>query len=1139
MRKNRSLGVLILLMIGCLFIPHARAYWLWSPSTDSQYMTQESVETQEPEKKQVEEAQPVSVVQKVVEKVTKHKFIEPEGKAVQKTEAQKKTESHFASLGNRISQGTAWFWSPTQGKFIHTGAGGDVQRTAEGQYQHALKLREAGKEKEATRELKNLVRQYPQSVYAPEAQFLIARLFEDKGSPIRAAAEFQKLIREFPRSERIDEAMEHLFKIGNLFLSGEKQRVMGVAIIPVRSKAVDVFRFIVEEAPYGSYGDQAQLRLGMAYRKIGNFEEAIKAFETLIANYPTSSLVDEAHYQLAETSYDLSQNTIRDQRTLHQAATHLKEFIKGYGATTLAQRARILKQQLDEQDAEKNYRIGLYYEKEGFIESALIYYEDVASRYAQTVFGHKAAERFQALNQPTLVRAKGEEEIERRLTEVRSMLQALGKEERKKDSKTGAVSETAPLRGQLEAELASLTLAQKQFQEETEEKFRSRRRALRERERNLREKFKIFERRKKSLRDNQSPELEEIFQKWNQSLVKEQGELAKERKTLGALGLEFKREETSWLSWISYFGLTQPPSEDRVIEFREKKWDKLEQEKGRLASERQAHEKQLADLATELVQLNQKEFEIAKAMPLFQELLPDNLEKNEETLGQKRGQLDESIRLFEDAKKEYRARYGDEFLKTLATSTGAKTLQDINQLITSGGDLEKALQDLQKEKASLSETWLDQKEKLNTMVKAFAQVHTVNPVKVEEVSDLFESADPEEQAKAARILKKRMKYLEREIRSRLDQIQDWERENARRMEQLDQLLHPKSAPPRAGQAVSKAIGPAKGTYKLARAFLFGLPHRDRELMEEAKEKMAQAPGQFTSEQLKTIRELQEEIELQSILIQGRAEEVSEFTNRLDEFRKQAKQVPGFTYQSMLVDRFPSSTSQSLSSARELLGEQNQEAVFVDRVNRETRELENLERALVEIDQRIEVHGMAIERSKRPSMVSSGIATSLAGDAETLPTAINGAPENGERQELESKLVRMRAEIDEADRQYQKESTQFEQALFEWYRVEAREKLLPTFSSEGKTVVDQKERLSEKQDELRGVLTGVVQEERQVAQLQREFLDKKLAEFEKRLGKFKDPSDSLRDILTEEIKRTAEVRDSLIREVSFLESLLKK
>ena len=1171
MRHKHSRFLFILLVV-LLFVPSALAYWVWSP-TESKFLGPKGEISQgAPEAEQIAGSPTDSVnsivsssrvpVQETIVQKQPQEQLQPllptklpaEKKALAPTWLQMLTVAKEKLLKGKFLKPKSvepqklpegQFWSPAEGRFISPTTA-VIQKTADEQFQNALKLQKTGKEDQAIREYRRLVRQYPQSAYAAQAQYLVASYFEEKAKkPLRAAQEYEKLIRDFPRSEQIDEAIDHLFKLGNLFLIGEKQKVMGVSVIPVTSKAVEAFHFIVEHAPYGPYGDQAQLRLGTAYRKMGNFEEAVKAFETLIANYPNSPLVDEAHYQLAETSYELSQNVNRDQRALSQASTHLKEFIQQYSGSSLAERAQILKQQLDEQDAEKNYRVGLYYEKQGFSDSAMIYYEDVARHYAQTAFGKKAAERLQTLNQPVLAMKKGKEANEKRLAEVRSMLQVLDQEEARKGKGVKVAPETAQLRNQLQAELGTLASTQKKFQEESKENFRSRRKTLHEREKNLRGKFKIFEARKKLLKQNPSPELEEAFQKWQQSLLKEQEELARERKTLGAMGVELKGEKTLWFSWIPFLGEPKVPSGDRLVQFQNKKWAKLEEHRDVLRGKRESQQKQLADLAAELKELDQKEFALAKTTPLFQELLSSDLKKQKETLNQKRSQLDQSIQSFENAKQEYRAQYGDDFLKTLTLASNVKNLESAEQLIASGANLDQELEKLEKEKASLSEAWLAQKEKLSTLVRAVGKTQAApTEKKPEQTIPFLDSLNQEEQAKAIRLLKKRMKYLEREMRSRMDQIQDWQHENAKRIDQLDHLLHPKVKSYKLGDTAGKMLSPATGTYKLAKAFLLGLPNRDRQLIEEAKGKMAEPQSTLSPEQTKAIRELEEEIELQSILIQGRAKEISDLESRLGELQKEAKQIPDFSYQSLLVPKIPSTLEYSLTSARELLGEQKQESVFVDRVNRQTRELERLENALNETSQKIEAVAIALERSKRsaPRPVLANVIPSLPGGVETLPTSSeeeNARSGDEKRTQSESQLVHMKAEIDETGTRYEKGTKAFDEMLFHWYQTKAREKLVVRFPAEGKAIVDKKRKLGTKQHDIETSLTGVIRKEYKVAESQKEFLDQKLAEFGKRLHKIKNSSDPRYSALNEEMMRTTEMKDSLIHDLSFLESSLKK
>lgn len=1061
-----------------------------------------------------------------------------------------------------------YVWSPAEGKFISPE--NQTQKTAEEQYGDALRLREEGKTDQMIRQLRELVRAFPLSAHAPEAQYLIATTVEEQGNQARAASEFQKLIHDFPQSNQVDQAVERLYSIGMVFLEGRKQKVLGVPILPTLPKAIETFQFIVDNAPYGAYGDQAQFQLGAAHRKMGHYGEAVGAFQKLIDDYPNSALSDDAHYQLAEASFELSQNTTSDQQSLSSASDHLKQFIQQYRTSSLAQRAEALKRQLDEQDAEKNYRIGLYYEKEGFIESALIYYEDVANRYVGTPFGQKAAERYQALAEPARAVSQDKTVIEKRLAEVDSLLIAIKQEEAKKDLSVERISEVGAMRTQLESERASLALAEKQFEKETKTKFSDRAKALRQREKNLREKFKTFGKRKKAFGNQPSPELIEVLEQWNQSLLKEQNELTEERARLGIAGTQFKMrarfpklsfphfgtsssEGFAWFAGIGRQpGLRRPKSLNRLVRFEEKKWIKLDRTLQQLTARRKAHEEEYALLQTKGGQLDWEEFQLALATGEFQTLLPERLAAEVKAGEPNREALIQKEQAFEQAKKQFIDRYGIRAFNAL--SIAADNGLDVS-LIHDPSQLEKTLGELQGQKRSLSEEWLLQKEKVNAVAKALGLESAARSAGV---------PDPESQGdagKEARILKKRMKYLEREIRRRLDQIQDWEIENENRMHRLDQLLHPKTERSTAQKVAGRIASPASGFYKLTKIFFFGLENRDQKLNQEAREKIRAGEGVQSSEELRAIRELGEEIELQSILIQGRAREVGEMKTDLDRLRKKSGKFPDFEYQSMLVDRFPTALEHSVTSANALFEGEDSQAIFKERYDREHQTLEAIETRLNQTDQKIipvtealaTLKQEAAEEAARAAELQQGIHSDIShveaiarGKAQPKvsvpsPTQATEAITDDERPGFETELVRMRTEIERDRKALQEEKEGLEKKLFEWYKSDSvsRGRIQTVFSEEGKEVLARSAEVSTRQNELRTLLLEAAGEEHAQAKLVQAFLDQKLETLEKRREGLKRPNADFEGAINQEIGKTTELKNQTSALINYLDSSFKE
>ena len=1030
-----------------------------------------------------------------------------------------------------------WLWSSAEGKFVSPE--GVSRRTAEEQYDYALQLREKGEKDKMVKSLKALVAEYPQSPVAPRAQFAIALVYEEEGDLGKAAEAFQKLIRDFSHSDQNEEAYEHLFRIGNLFLEGGKQKLLGIPIIPVIPKAQEIFQFIVDSAPYGTYGDQSLLRLSLAYRKMGKLSDAVHALEKLIENYPDSPLVDEAHYELAETSYALSQAANQDQLVRQEAAQHLDSFLNQYGTSSLAERARILQRELNEQDAEKNYRIALYYEEKGFAESATIYYEDVIQRYPDTVFGKKASGRLRSMVEPTRILSQTEDTKERRIAEIDSMIETLRREEKSNAKGKQALLEANQLRAQLESEKKLLLHVHELRSEQEREKYESKVKALKEREKNLKEKFSTFEhRRKRWSKEHPSAELDPVFQKWETSLREEQGELREERERLkpsgAAVGGGNKRIALDWIPFVGASGKSARPVTEKVW-FEDNKWQKLVDSRAGVRAKREEYEKQLDQLTSQMFDLRKKEFALAKNLAIFNERIPDALKEEKRVLEEQQAEESRLKTSFEQARDAYRKTYGDPFLASLGTSSQTGALSDELTGLTAQ-ELEQKLQALHEERAARAGTWLAQRKDVTTIAAAQGESQKKDVLANLEKVLSFQSLSPEEKVQQTRLLKKRMKFLEREIRSRLEQIHDWEKENAERANRLEQLLHPKEDISLIQKSTGAFLKPFSGAAKLGKSFLFGLPDKERDLVLEAEEVVAGKKGNYSSDATQHVRSLLEEIVLQSILIQGRAKEVVELEQDFNKLRELSGRIPRFSYQSMLVRPPASEIRYSLASADKMLEVQDRQAVYAERLEEKKRELNRVEGELLEIEKKILSAVAALKQTKQAEVEEKAkVAVSVSGTTETLPTQTE---EVDEREQLESELKTLKEQSDQAISAEKRMAADFEDHLFRWYQDEAWQEITSQFSEQDRELLLAQAKLNDEREKLNQQFLLHVRNEYDILVSQKVLLDLKLAELEQKVQDFSEKTSAIMDALTDQMKQVRTFRESVVRDLSTLAGFLK-
>lgn len=299
-------------------------------------------------------------------------------------------------VGPMPSAAAGWIWTPQTGWIGATGA---VKDTPEEQLQHALSFFERQDYRRARIEFQKLLKRYHDAREAADAQYYIGRCREEEGDYYEAFKTYRKTIQTYPSTTRFDEILERMYQIGNLFLAGQKRRVLGsAAILPARHKAIEVFGAIVEDGPFSDYGELAQYKLGVAHLAFEEYEQAVSAFEQLIERYPQSALVDDARFQLAQASLKGTFKPGYDQHPTDRAIEELKIFVDNYGTSDLAPTAVERLETLRERRAEHEFQVAQFYERRHHPESALLYYQGIVAQYPETSWAPKAVNRIDALS---------------------------------------------------------------------------------------------------------------------------------------------------------------------------------------------------------------------------------------------------------------------------------------------------------------------------------------------------------------------------------------------------------------------------------------------------------------------------------------------------------------------------------------------------------------------------------------------------------------------------------------------------------------------------------------------------------------------------------------------------------------------
>ncbi len=293
----------------------------------------------------------------------------------------------YALMGCSLSH-AYWIWTPQSKKW--TNPKYEPKGTPRAQYDWAMQAYLAKDYAKAISEFKKMIRAYPQAELAPDAQYYIGRSYEERREYYAAFLAYQKVIDVYPRSELTDEIIERQYRIGNLYFSGQKEKILGVALMPAIDKALEIFEKVVNNSPYGKYADLAQFKIGESYKKESEYKEAAEAFEKIVSDYPKSLLYDQAKYEVAYCTYKMSLKANYDQEPTEEAIKEYEEFVKSGERTDTIKDAEEALIRLQETKAENLYRTAHFYERSNHYESAIVYYKEILDSYPKTSWAKKA-----------------------------------------------------------------------------------------------------------------------------------------------------------------------------------------------------------------------------------------------------------------------------------------------------------------------------------------------------------------------------------------------------------------------------------------------------------------------------------------------------------------------------------------------------------------------------------------------------------------------------------------------------------------------------------------------------------------------------------------------------------------------------
>jgi len=299
--------------------------------------------------------------------------------------------------------GEGWVYEPV-------GGGGRWQRArAQEQLEVAQKAFDQKDYSLALKAARRVVRVWPLSDPAPQAQYLIGRAYEAKGKDEKAFKEYQKLLEKQPKIANFSEVLERQYAIAGKFLAGKWFKLWGfIPFFPSMEKTADMYDKIVKNGPYSEVAPQAQMKIGEAREKKKDYALAAKAYETAADRYhDRPQIAAAALFKQGLAFQKQAQTGEYDQHTAGQAIATFTDFMTLYPNDPRVREAQTIITSLKGEQARGNFKIARFYEKRKKWRAAETYYNEVVNLSLQdpnSVIAATAKERIDELkkrNQPS------------------------------------------------------------------------------------------------------------------------------------------------------------------------------------------------------------------------------------------------------------------------------------------------------------------------------------------------------------------------------------------------------------------------------------------------------------------------------------------------------------------------------------------------------------------------------------------------------------------------------------------------------------------------------------------------------------------------------------------------------------------
>ena len=252
---------------------------------------------------------------------------------------------------------------------------------------------------------------WPDSPLEEDAMFYRAESLFFADRYVDANDAFVALMKKYGNSRYLDRAVRRQFNIGRYWEKLEAAKPLWPLVPnltdPARPRfftwqhALKAYESVQLNDPTGPLADDAIMATGNAYFLEERYEDAANQYDLLRKRYPKSEHQYDAHRLAMKAKVLTYQGPSYDGTSLDEAGEVADQTLRQFRNELGKEREHVIGQKnlIVQQQAERDWAMGQYYEKKRYYGAARLYYKGLAenARYARTRFAQMARDRLEEI----------------------------------------------------------------------------------------------------------------------------------------------------------------------------------------------------------------------------------------------------------------------------------------------------------------------------------------------------------------------------------------------------------------------------------------------------------------------------------------------------------------------------------------------------------------------------------------------------------------------------------------------------------------------------------------------------------------------------------------------------------------------